>query len=174
MHLPKCTPPHTHTYDLKFCAVFSEVLAKIICWCYVPSRVGVPFYRESWIHSCITLITYELGRVQPLVGLMTERFDRRTVLVILAVADPGFSPRSPIYDFAKFSQKLHTIDRIWVPGGRGGVGACIPASPLRSTNVYDRPADFCNLDVPLYESKPTSTRQRHVLRTSAEADPGFL
>ena len=42
-----------------------------------------------------------------------------------SVADPGF-PRggdanSPgvswPYDFAKFPQKLHEIERIWVPGG---------------------------------------------------------
>ena len=42
-----------------------------------------------------------------------------------AVADPGF-PRGgaanslgggvvPTYDFAKFSQKLHEIERIWTP-----------------------------------------------------------
>ena len=41
------------------------------------------------------------------------------------MADPGF-PRggganspggAPTYDFAKFSQKLHEIERIWTPGG---------------------------------------------------------
>ena len=41
------------------------------------------------------------------------------------VADPGF-PRggganspggTPTYDFAKFSPKLHEIERIWTPGG---------------------------------------------------------
>ena len=26
---------------------------------------------------------------------------------------------APIYDFAKFSQKLHEIERIWIPGGGG-------------------------------------------------------
>ena len=25
---------------------------------------------------------------------------------------------APTYDFAKFSQKLHEIERIWTPGGR--------------------------------------------------------
>ena len=44
-----------------------------------------------------------------------------------AVADPGF-PRggganspggAPTYDFAKFSQKLHEIERIWTPGEGG-------------------------------------------------------
>ena len=42
-----------------------------------------------------------------------------------AVTDPGF-PRggganspggAPTYDFAKISQKLHEIERIWTPGG---------------------------------------------------------
>ena len=48
----------------------------------------------------------------------------------LTVADPGF-PRgggtncpgggggAPTYDFAKFPQKLHEIERIWTPGGGG-------------------------------------------------------
>ena len=43
-----------------------------------------------------------------------------------SVADPGF-PRggaptlrgAPTYDFAKFSQKLHEIERIWTRGGGG-------------------------------------------------------
>ena len=57
-----------------------------------------------------------------------------------AVADPGF-PRggganspggAPTYDFAKISQKLHEIERIWTPGG-----ARVPRAPLRSaTAVY--------------------------------------
>ena len=43
----------------------------------------------------------------------------------MSVADPGF-PRggganspggAPTYDFAKFSQKLHEIERIWIPRG---------------------------------------------------------
>ena len=49
-----------------------------------------------------------------------------------AVADPGFpwggganSPGAPTYDFAKFSQKLHEIERILAPGG-------VPCAPLRS------------------------------------------
>ena len=45
----------------------------------------------------------------------------------IAVADPGF-PRggganspggAPTYNFAKFSQKLHEIERIWTPPGGG-------------------------------------------------------
>ena len=28
---------------------------------------------------------------------------------------------APTYDFAKFSQKLHEIERIWTPGGGGRV-----------------------------------------------------
>ena len=55
-----------------------------------------------------------------------------------AVADPGF-PRGgganspggvPTYDFAKFSQKLHEIERIWTPRG-----ARVPRVPLRSATV---------------------------------------
>ena len=33
----------------------------------------------------------------------------------------------PTYDFAKFSRKLHEIERIWVPRGGGGVHS--PAPP---------------------------------------------
>ena len=50
----------------------------------------------------------------------------------ITVADPGF-PRggganfpggAPTYDFAKFSQKLHEIERIWAPrGGARGTRA---------------------------------------------------
>ena len=36
---------------------------------------------------------------------------------------------APTYDFAKFSQKLHEIERIWPSGGGGGWGR---APPLRS------------------------------------------
>ena len=51
------------------------------------------------------------------------------------VADPGFPrgeganpPRgAPTYDFAKFSQKLHEIERIWTPRGRG---ECVPRERL--------------------------------------------
>ena len=55
------------------------------------------------------------------------------MIVTSAVADLGF-PRggsanfpggAPTYDFAKFSQKLHEIERIWAPGGGGG-GARVP------------------------------------------------
>ena len=58
----------------------------------------------------------------------------------VAVADPGF-PRgggtnspvgAPTYDFAKFSQKLHEIERIWAPRG----GTC-PSCPLRSATVLE-------------------------------------
>ena len=47
------------------------------------------------------------------------------ILTKLSVADPGF-PRGgdanppggvPTHDFAKCSQKLHEIERIWTPGG---------------------------------------------------------
>ena len=47
-----------------------------------------------------------------------------------SVADPRF-PRGggakpsgiPKYDFAKFSQELHEIERIWTGGGIGGGGS---------------------------------------------------
>ena len=55
------------------------------------------------------------------------------------VADPGF-PRggganspggAPTYEIAKFSEKLHEIERIWTPPGGGRV----PRAPLRSANA---------------------------------------
>ena len=54
-----------------------------------------------------------------------------------AVADPGF-PRggganspgggAPTYDFAKISQKLHEIERIWAPGGACKILLCRSAT----------------------------------------------
>ena len=57
---------------------------------------------------------------------------------IRPLAEPGF-PRGgdtncpegggggmPTYDFAKFSLKLHEIERIWTPGGGGGVPRAPP------------------------------------------------
>ena len=56
----------------------------------------------------------------------------------IPVADPGFpqggdanSPGAPTYDFAKFSQKLHEIERIWIPRGRR-----VPRARLRSATDY--------------------------------------
>ena len=34
---------------------------------------------------------------------------------------------APIYEIAKFSEKLHEIERIWTPGGGGG--ARVPRAP---------------------------------------------
>ena len=53
-----------------------------------------------------------------------------------AVADPGFSRGGGVNppggrEHAKFSRKLHEIERIWTP--RGG-GACVPHAPPRSAN----------------------------------------
>ena len=56
---------------------------------------------------------------------------------MFSVTDPGFpqggganSPGgAPTYDFAKFSQKLHEIERIWTPGAR-------PSHPLRSATGF--------------------------------------
>ena len=50
------------------------------------------------------------------------------------MADPSFSTpqgRAPTYDFAKFSRKLHDIERIGAPGG----GGCAPLGPPRSATV---------------------------------------
>ena len=53
------------------------------------------------------------------------------------MADPGF-PRGgganspggvPTYDFAKFSQKLHEIEKIWTPGRGGRVSLAPPLDP---------------------------------------------
>ena len=57
--------------------------------------------------------------------------------IIMPVVDPGFprgggtNSNSPTYDFAKFSQKLHEIERIWAPEG----GACVPRTALRSATA---------------------------------------
>ena len=68
------------------------------------------------------------------------------------VADPGF-PRggganspggAPTYDFAKFPQKLHEIERIWIGGG-----VVNPSCPLRSAtenvNIHPSLAINCNV-----------------------------
>ena len=50
----------------------------------------------------------------------------------MVVVDPGFprgggtNSNSPTYDFAKISQKLHEIERIWAPGGMGGLSLAPP------------------------------------------------
>ena len=36
---------------------------------------------------------------------------------------------APTYDFAKFSQKLHEIERIWTPGGGGPASLVPPLDP---------------------------------------------
>ena len=44
------------------------------------------------------------------------------------------TPRgAPTYNFAKFSPKLHEIERIWTPGG-----VHIPHAPLRSATVQNQ------------------------------------
>ena len=40
----------------------------------------------------------------------------------------------PIYDFAKFSRKLHEIERIWAPRGGGGLR---PSRPPKSATAID-------------------------------------
>ena len=63
-------------------------------------------------------------------------------IVTYVVADPGF-PRggganspggAPTYDFAKNSQKLHEIERIWAPGG--GALRSATGMPLNGNNAH--------------------------------------
>ena len=64
-----------------------------------------------------------------------------STLIPMPVADPGF-PRggganspggAPTYDFAKFSQKLHEIERIWI-GGEGGTRDATACFGLQATH----------------------------------------
>ena len=41
---------------------------------------------------------------------------------------------APTYDFAKFSQKLHEIERIWTPGG--GASLTPPLDPKLVRNIW--------------------------------------
>ena len=62
----------------------------------------------------------------------------------LSLADPGFSRGgganspggAPTYDFAKFSQKLHDIERIWTGGRVSKILLCRSATACISTCVY--------------------------------------
>ena len=71
------------------------------------------------------------------------------------MADPGF-PRGggayspggpPTYDFAKNSQKLHEIERIWAPGGEGARVQNYVDPPLLSvTNMIQR-LKYININI---------------------------
>ena len=52
------------------------------------------------------------------------------------MADPEFPQGAPTYDFAKFSQKLHEIERIWVPRGGGTPHASL--NPPLITNIMKK------------------------------------
>ena len=121
-----------------------------VCICvFVCVRVCVWLFCGSLcVHVRVTLIQvrpvfrlhplHELTQLGELLQNKYEPFN--------SVVDPGF-PRSgganprgwaPTYDFAKFSAKLHEIERIWTPGGAH------PSRPLRSAtaikwccNFYD-------------------------------------
>ena len=64
--------------------------------------------------------------------------------IYTSVADPGF-PRgggansrgggAPTYDFAKYSQKLHEIERIWTPGGGARLKFYYVDPPLHLLNL---------------------------------------
>ena len=65
----------------------------------------------------------------------TSQLDKARLELIVSVADPGF-PRGgdansqggvSTYDFARFSQKLHEIERIWTP--EGGTPHAPPLDP---------------------------------------------
>ena len=62
------------------------------------------------------------------------------------MADPGF-PRggganspggAPTYDFAKFSQKLHEIERVWTPRGRASkILLCRSATEISCAGFFE-------------------------------------
>ena len=70
------------------------------------------------------------------------------------MADPGF-PRgggansrggAPTYDFTKFSQKLHLIERIWTPQ-RGRASLAPPLDPPLKTII--KLTDYENITFPI-------------------------
>ena len=92
--------------------------------------VGVPDWKTSCVKPSRVFVPRQVVICFNLCGM-------------LPVADPGFphggganSPRvgGATYDFAKMSQKLHEIEKIWSPGGWGYGG--LGERPLRSTNSY--------------------------------------
>ena len=93
----------------------------------------------------------------------------------LPVADPGF-PRggganspggAPTYDFAKFSQKLHEIERIWAP--RGGRASLAP--PLRSATDYSKNTQ--NKTAGIQKKLLTSSRASILFPTMSVGDLGY-
>ena len=51
---------------------------------------------------------------------------------------------APTYDFAKFSQKLHEIERIWTPGGRGRASKILLC---RSATVKHKSCQSCRVGI---------------------------
>ena len=87
--------------------------------------------EQDWIHCRSTACSNyrPFGSIYCFHGLLDNNLYSLSnisfAVVTYTVADPGL-PRggganspggAPTYDFAKFSQKLHEIERIWTPGG---------------------------------------------------------
>ena len=71
--------------------------------------------------KCILCFTLLSNYQNPFYVLRIEGlFIDLTDITTHAAADPGFPRGAPTYDFAKFSRKLHDIERIWGAGGGGG------------------------------------------------------
>ena len=75
-----------------------------------------------------------------LVAKLYIKITSKRIVCTIAVADPGF-PRAgganspggrgaPTYDFAKISQNLHEIERIWTRGGASKILLCRSATEL--------------------------------------------
>ena len=74
------------------------------------------------IRTCVTNCSY-LKKKFKIKRFMLSQF------MIICSGGSRISPGgAPTYDFAKFSRKLHEIERIWVPTG----GGCMPPVPPKS------------------------------------------
>ena len=117
---------HIHT---SFTPVFRWLLVmNVLLICQVIALRKVTF-RMKLIH--LTVLNIPAGSnvikndYEKLIGWKSIFKQLHVHRVGIAGADPGFprggganSPRGvPTYDFAKFSQKLHEIERIWTPQG---------------------------------------------------------
>ena len=96
-----------------------------VCW-GGGGRGGIDGLTELFVAQMMPSVEF---RIQGIFGVYFCMVGWSISLLLLAVADPGF-PRGkganssgggePTYDFDKFSQKLHEIERIWTRGGGGG------------------------------------------------------
>ena len=83
-----------------------------------------------------------------------NRFPIYALKLLYSVADTGF-PRggganspggAPTYDFAKFSQKLHEIERIWTPAGGGCASKILLCRSATDTSRNNEAKFPCALD----------------------------